>query len=596
MKKLLFLMLIAIGCSPKPAEVDPNIAAVESNLISNVHFEGDSLWNIEARMKFYGVPGATIAVIKDNKIVWTKAYGIMDKETNEPVKITTLFQAGSISKPVAAYGALKTVEMGKVNLNEDVNTYLTSWKIPDSEFTKEKKVTLEHLVSHTGGVTVHGFGGYRPDMQPPTLLQVLDGAGPANSPPIRVDKAPETGFRYSGGGYCIMQQMLIDIHGKTFPEIEQDLVLGPLDMKSSTYDQPLDAEKLKLAATGYLPNHEQTAGKRHTYPEMAAAGLWTTAEDLAKFAIDLQLTIKGESSKVLSQEMAKKMTTPVQNEKSIGLGIFMDYRKDDVYFGHGGWDEGFSSELVAHRDKGYGVVVLTNSNHPPFISEVIRSVARVYNWDNYVKSYNKLSIDTTIFKTVAGRYRNNTDGGIAITSKNGRLYFKFLRADEPTELFRVSDSTYITSESETPIQFKVKGDGGVDMLVHRGKDAEVHDKLKDDELVPYEYLLAGEYKKALKGYQALMKANPKDGSIIEQNLNQQGYNLLQSGKGKLAQDVFRINTELYPNSSNVYDSYADACKANGDTKEAIANYKKALKLDPNNKESANKLAELEKAG
>jgi CubicO group peptidase (beta-lactamase class C family) len=531
MKRILLALTIVVGCtSPdtnKNKHTDGDVTAVENNLIADVHFEDDSLWNIEQRMKFYGVPGVSIAVIKDNKIAWTKAYGIMDKETNEPVTTTTLFQAGSISKPVAAYGALKMVEMGKLDLNTDVNKYLTSWKIPDSEFTKEKKVTLEHLVSHTGGLTVHGFWGY-PEPPVPTLLQVLDGTPPANSDPIRVDKAPETGFRYSGGGYCVMQQMMIDLYGKPFPEIEKELVLGPLDMNNSTYDQPLDAEMVKKAATGYLPNHEQTKNKRHVYPEMAAAGLWTTAEDLAKFAIDIQLTLKGESSKVLSKEMATRMTTPVKNEKSIGLGIFMNDRKGEIYFGHGGWDEGFSSDMVAHREKGYGVVVLTNSNHPQFISELIRSVARVYNWDNYTTNYKKLPLDASSFGSITGRYRNGSDDTFTITSKGDRLYIKWVRAVEPSELFKISDSTYISRSDGNPVR--------------------LDQRMKDDEKVPYEYLLAGDYRKALDEYQKSIKVNPTDWRLSEQRMTGNAFDLAYMHKKKEGRELMLIVMKLYPNS------------------------------------------------
>jgi CubicO group peptidase (beta-lactamase class C family) len=595
MRKIIAVLLtVAIGCSPKTGDqsADANVTAVENSLGRQVHFEDDELWSIDARMKHYGVPGVSIAVIKDNKIIWAKAYGIMDKETNELVTTKTLFQAGSISKPVAAYGALKTVEMGKVSLTEDVNNYLTSWKLPDSEFTKDKKVTLEHLVSHTGGLTVHGFLGYSPDLPVPTAVQVLDGAPPANSPPVRVDKSPGTGFRYSGGGYTVMQQMMVDVHGKTFPEIEKELVLKPLDMDNSTYDQPLDQETVKFAATGYLPNHEQTKGKRHTYPEMAAAGLWTTAEDLAKFAIDIQKTLKGESSKVLSKEMAMRMVTPVKNEKSIGLGIFMEDHDGEIYFGHGGWDEGFSSNLIAHRDKGYGVVVLTNSNHPAFIDELIRSVARVYAWDNYTTNYNKMPIDPLLFSSITGRYSNGGDGLISITREGDKLFFKNLRADSPTELFRITDSTYLTMYENTPMQFKPGPDGSVKMIRYADR-AITHDKLKDDEKVPYEYLLEGEYRKALKGYKDLKKKDPNDNSVSEDNLNSQGYRQLEAGNNDLARNIFKINVELYPDSFNVYDSYADACRKSGDNKEAIANYKKALKINPKNEDSARKLAELE---
>ncbi|WP_159471629.1 serine hydrolase [Dyadobacter sp. 3J3] len=379
---LLLLPLWSCQDKKKLPNLLESIRSVERNLCKKGYESGDSLWNIQERMKFYGVPAVSIAVIRDNKIFWSRAYGILDKESKESASVHTLFQAGSISKPVAAYGALSEVLKGKINLDENVNTYLTSWKLPDNQFTKEKKVTLKHLLSHTGGITVHGFLGYSPDLPVPTLLQVLNGEPPANSPAIRVDKIPGKEWRYSGGGYTIMQQMLIDIEKKPFPAVMKSRVLDPLQMKNSTYDQPLPSDKLKLAATGYLPDGTMTKGKRHTYPEMAAAGLWTTSDDLARFAIDIQLTLQGEGSKVLSKTAAEQMLTPVLGTYGLGLDILKT--GGDIYFQHGGWDEGFSSHLIAHKEKGYGVVVLTNSNHPDFISELIRSVALTEQWDNYL--------------------------------------------------------------------------------------------------------------------------------------------------------------------------------------------------------------------
>lgn len=380
----IFLIVIFASCQDKNKRLNllESVRSVEKNLCKKGYQPGDSVWTIEERMKFYGVPAVSIAVIRDNKIFWSRAYGIIDKESKEPATGHTLFQAGSISKPVAAYGALFEVLKGKIDLDKNVNTYLTSWKLPDNQFTKDQKVTLKHLLSHTGGITVHGFLGYSPDLPVPTLLQVLNGAPPANSPAIRVDKVPGKEWRYSGGGYTIMQQMLIDVEKKPFPAIMKERVLDPLQMKNSTYDQPLSSDKLKLAATGYLPDGSMTKGKRHTYPEMAAAGLWTTAEDLAKFAVDLQLTLQGTSSKVLSKSAAEQMLTPVLGTYGLGLDILKT--GGDTYFQHGGWDEGFSSHLIAHKEKGYGVVILTNSNQPDFISEVIRSVALTEQWDNYL--------------------------------------------------------------------------------------------------------------------------------------------------------------------------------------------------------------------
>ena len=591
---LLFVVFLFQACTIAPKESESEIEKVENNLLIHpIYMAGDSTRSIEERMAHYGVPGVSIAVIKDNKIIWAKSYGVMDKESKQPVTNETLFQAGSISKPVASYGALKVVESGKINLDENVNTYLKSWRLPDNEFTKDKKVAIKHLLSHTGGLTVHGFPGYSPDLPMPTLIQVLNGEAPANTSSIFVDKVPEESFRYSGGGYTVMQQMLIDVEGKPFPPLLNELVLTPLDMKHSTYDQPLNETQLKMAATGYLPDGSMTKGKRHTYPEMAAAGLWTTAEDLALFAIDIQKTVKGESAKVVSQNMANKMLTPFV-EDFIGLGIFLDKHKEDIYFGHGGWDEGFSSELVAHRDKGYGVVILTNSNHPDFISELIRSVAYTYAWDNYIPQYKKLEMDTSLFSQITGRYYSSSDGLIKVYRENGRLYRKYLRGN-PLELFRISDTTFISHEEDQVIQFKTNPvDGKFNIVLYENCKGEFkHPMLSEAEKVPYEFLLIGDFDHALAGYKNLLAADPKDNSINEGNLNQQGYNLLRQKKIKLSLDVFKINMLLYPNSANVYDSYAEACMENGDKELAIVNYKKSLSLNPENKQAAKMLEELQ---
>ena len=514
-KILLYLPIFLIQfCSPSnpTRNTSDQIKKVETSLVADVYFEDEPTWTIEERMKHYHVPGVSIAVIDNFKIAWTKAYGVMDEETNEPVTTQTLFQAGSISKPVAAYGALKLVEEGKINMDEDVNTYLKSWKLPENEFNQNRKIALKHLLSHTGGVTVHGFLGYSPDLPVPTLVQVLNGEKPANSPPIRVDKVPEESFRYSGGGYCIMQQMLIDIEGKEFPIILNEKVLQPLGMTNSTYNQPLNPEQLKMAATGYLPDGTMTKGKRHTYPEMAAAGLWTTAEDLAKFAIDVQKTYKGESSTILSKEMVNRMLTPFV-EDFIGLGIFLSDYDDEIYFGHGGWDEGFSSKMGGHKTKGYGVVILTNSNHPEFIDELSRAVALTYRWDNYVSVFKKRKMDTTQFTTIRGRYKNGNDDLITIETDGNKLFRKNIRS-EATELFQVSDSTYVSHTSDQVLQFKLNpSDGRLHILVGNTRgDAQKfeHPKLTENEKIPFEFLLAGDFEKAIGEYQSLMRANPKD--------------------------------------------------------------------------------------
>lgn len=594
MKINIILFLIAgsfFSCST-PTD---KIKDVETSLIDPVYIKGDSTWTIEERMAHYGVPGVSIAVIKDSKIEWVKSYGVMDKKSKVPVTPRTLFQAGSISKPVAAYGALRLVSAGRIKLDENINTYLKSWQLPDNKFTKEKKVTLKHLLSHSGGTSVHGFLGYSPDLPVPSLSQVLNGTAPANSAAIRVDKLPGTSFRYSGGGYCIMQQMMIDQEGKPFPTIMQELVLKPLDMKNSTYDQPLEKAQISLAATGYLPDGSMTKGKRHIYPEMAAAGLWTTAEDLAKFAINIQQTLAGKNNVVLPQGTVKIMLTPYVAD-FIGLGIFLDKRKDDLYFGHGGWDEGFSSQLLAHTKKGYGVVVLTNANQPAFIEELIRAVALTYQWDNMVPIYKKAASDAASDAKIIGRYRKGNDALMNIYQKDGKLWVKNIEGSS-FELVKISDSTYITRKQNEPIQFKTnKRTRRLNLLVlnpDKGHVEATFSQMEKNEKLPTELLMDGNFDAALKAYRELMKNDPNDPALNEDKLNQKGYFLLNSGKQKFAQQIFKINMLLYPTSANVYDSYAEASMKLGELDIATANYKKTLSLNPENENAVKMLKEIQ---
>ena len=277
---------------------------------------------ILGEMRKRHVAGLSLAIIQDGKIVKARGYGVTERGGDSPVTTATLFQAGSISKSVSALGALRLVEQSKLALDEDVNARLVTWKVPVNEFTREKKVTLRGLLSHTAGLTVHGFPGYATDDPVPTVVQVLDGAKPANTKPIRVDFVPGSKWRYSGGGYTVMQQMIVDVTGKPFPRFMREAVLGPLAMKESTFEQPLPAGTAKLTATGYYGDRSPVKGRWHIYPEMAAAGLWTTPSDLARFAIGVQEALAGKSDQVLSRRMARQMLTDQKDHD--GLGVFLE--------------------------------------------------------------------------------------------------------------------------------------------------------------------------------------------------------------------------------------------------------------------------------
>ncbi len=569
------------------------IKQVENGLSNYHQIKGEPTWTIAERMEHYGVPGMSIAVIHDYKVAWTKTYGVVNKETKEPVTENTLFQAASISKPVSAYAALSLVEAGKLDLDKNVNQFLTSWYVPDNDFTKEEKVNLKHIVSHKAGLTVHGFLGYSPGLKVPTLVQLLEGKKPANSPAILVDKVPGGSMRYSGGGYCVMQQMMIDIEKKSFPEIMQAQVLAPIGMTKSTFAQPLPAEKLKLAATGYVPDGSMTKGERHTYPEMAAAGLWTNAAELAKFVIDLQQTLKGNSEKVLTRAMAKKMVTPVEGD-FIGLGVFLR----DGRFGHGGWNEGFSSEMTGHMEDGYGVVVMINANQPDFINEVIDAVSRVYNWENAApQPHEKLAFTNAEIARIAGKYAYSFDENITVYAEDGKVFLKYLTNPAPEELIKVAENKYVRRSRKAVIQFlndPLKADQSLVFLPEKEGEALDYKNVRVDaaEKLGIEWLMEGNLEKAVAIYQQKKQEQPNFMPAHEEYINRGGYQAMGNGNLDLALNIFKLNVALHPKAYNTYDSLAEAYLKKGEKELAIKNYKKSLELNPKNNNATEMLKNM----
>jgi CubicO group peptidase (beta-lactamase class C family) len=214
-------------------------------------------------MKLFNVPALSVAVIENYKIAWAKGYGVTESGGTTPVTTKTLFQAGSISKPVAAAAALHLVENRRLSLDEDVNRKLKSWKISDNDFTKQQKVTLRRLMTHTAGVNENSFYGYDVDDPIPTLMQVLNGQKPANNGPIRVDFVPGSKMRYSGGGVTIEQQLIMDITGEPFPQLMKEIVFDKISMEDSTFEQPLPPARRLDAASGTYPNGTTMHGKWH---------------------------------------------------------------------------------------------------------------------------------------------------------------------------------------------------------------------------------------------------------------------------------------------------------------------------------------------
>ncbi|HEX5273729.1 MAG TPA: serine hydrolase [Candidatus Rubrimentiphilum sp.] len=474
-------------------------------------------------MNLFRDPGLSVAVIHNFQIDWAKGYGVVERGSSVPVLPSTLFQAGSISKVVTAAGALSLVEQGALNLDEDVNKRLVSWHVPDNEFTAVEKVTLRRILSQRSGMTVHGFDGYVPGSAVPTLIEILNGEKPATNVPVRVDLIPGSKWRYSGGAVEVEQQLMEDVTGKSFPVLMKELVFDRVGMDNSTFAEPLPADWAARAASGTTFDGTTVEGKRQVMPQMAAAGLWTTATDLAKLAINIALSKRGVYHGLLSEATSREMLTPtgavgeialgnMQHVDQMGLGFFLGDASRPDLFGHIGDDPGFQGTLMMFADSGDGLVVLGNSQNAIVLSDYLQErVADAYGWKAYV----------------------------------------------------------------APDRFRVGLGEALEVVAARHGTAA-----------------------ALRAFLSVKKmpgANPVRYQPTQNTLIRLGYALLMQKKLPDAIAVMKTEVAQYPRYWNAYDSLGEMYADAGDTRNAIANYKKAIELNPQSDGSREALKRLQPA-
>jgi len=334
------------------------------------------------RMAHYAVPGVSLAFFDAHRILWTRQYGVTDAAAPRPVTAETIFQASSISKMTTAAGVLRLVRGSALALDEDVNLKLKRWKVPANAFTREQKVTVRRLLSHSAGTTVHGTGGYVRGAPLPTLRQILDGAPPADNPAVEVAATPGSDFRYSGGGYLILQQLVEDVTGEPFAETMHRLVLRPADMSHSTYAQPLPDRLLDQAAHGHSADGAPLPGGASVFPETAPAGLWSTPSDLARFAMELNREAEGRSDRILDRTLAREMLT--RQAGGWGLGVDLAAATEEPRFSHSGTNPGYQSFLIFFPERKEGLAVMTNgANQSGFVYEIVMAVAEAYGWPGF---------------------------------------------------------------------------------------------------------------------------------------------------------------------------------------------------------------------
>jgi CubicO group peptidase (beta-lactamase class C family) len=460
----LFLVLFIMGCrnTPQPRysrETEERIKQVENSLGDWVRTQNDTTWNLEERMKHHNIMGVSIAVVHDSKLEWARGYGWADVSEKRPVTDKTLFQAASISKSLNGVGVMKLVQDGKIDLNTDINQYLTSWKFPYDTVSKNKPITVAALLSHTAGLTIHGFPGYARGDSLPTVPQILDGQKPANTEAVRSFTEPGANVVYSGGGITISQLIVMDVTEEPYDEFMQKNVLGPMGMTGSFFTQPPARSDSSLLATGYKVDGTPVKGKYHVYPEQAAAGLWTNPADLCKYIVETVLSYNGKSDRVLRPEFTKLRLTPVLQDAA--AGVFVERKDSSISFSHGGANEGFTCYYVGDVISGDGMVIMTNSDNGSLSSEVANSVATVYGWKDYYQPVNKtvIDVDEAVLSRYVGKYV--AEGEVTNIKMEGRNLMVSPYPGFWVNVYFTSDTDFFVREFNGDLKFIIDAEGKV---------------------------------------------------------------------------------------------------------------------------------------
>jgi CubicO group peptidase (beta-lactamase class C family) len=461
-----FLVVLSFTFRPQQSasdhttqENDARVGRIVKGLLPAAVIKGQQVprMTLAERMKYYNTPEVSIAFFKDGRVDWARGYGLADETINKPVTPDTLFQAASISKSLTAFAALRLVQQGKLSLDEDVNLKLVSWKVPVNEFTKTEKVTLRRLLSHTAGMTVPSVGGYLAGEYMPTTAQVLNGERTSNEP-IRVDQLPGKKFRYSGGGYVVVQQLIMDVTGKSFPVLMRDIVFEPLGMTHSTFEAPLPKPLWPMAAQPYDGPHNGW----FFYSAMAPAGLWTNPSDLCLFAIGIEKAYAGQS-KLLSQALAHEMLT-YQSDEIYGLGFALGKRGHAMQFWHSGANGGYQSQFEAFPEIGEGSAVMTDGARGlGLILEIQRAIAEEYNWpDGRMETHTLADVDPATLRKYTGVYLFSGLFKMVVTLDNGQLYLQYGPfGDKPQKLLPESETRFFMTSAPFVIDFQREADGSV---------------------------------------------------------------------------------------------------------------------------------------
>ncbi|WP_051719122.1 serine hydrolase domain-containing protein [Hymenobacter sp. IS2118] len=583
--------------APVPPTVAARIRQVENSLLPYVPVAGLPGWNLRDRMKFHRVPGLSIAVIRNYQIDWVKAYGWADTTARTPVTPTTMFSAGSISKLVAAGAALLLVQQHTLDLDRPINTYLKSWQLAENNFTRQRPVSLRLLLSHQGGTSQSSYWGFVPGKGPlPSVVDILSGQPRAESRAVGVNRAPGTGFQYSGGGYLVAQLAMTDATGQDFATLTETALFRPLKMRTATFAQPLPAALQGQAAWAYSEN-SWFQGMPYLYPQQAPAGLYATPTDLARYLIEVQQAYRGRG-KLFTQATARTMLTPQVAVSSgtyreeMGLGPFLLQRADRTdensrYFEHTGVNAGFLAYALASVTGGNGVVIMMNSDGGAgeLGKELRRAVARVYQWPDFLPAaIQPVVVPVGTLDAVAGRYQRGPDEVVTFEREASHLVQR-INAGNPILTYAVGGDT--VAFTDYPMRGRFERDAAGAVTGFRMLDAEKPmPRLRPDQFLPDELLRLGRIAEAVAGYRQLQ--------LNEYQLTYMAYELFNRRPSNPAavEGLLALALEKFPQSAVVHARWGDLYLSRGDKPQALTSYQTALRLNPGDKALQEKLVTL----
>jgi CubicO group peptidase (beta-lactamase class C family) len=336
---------------------------------------------IHDRMKHYNVSGLSLALINNGNLGLTEGYGVLEAGMTSKVSNNSMFNACSISKFATATLVLKLGDEGILDLDENVNDRLISWKVPENRFTQNKKVTLRTLLSHQSGIIdpEGSFGEYNSNHGIPTMLDLLEGRKSYCPEPLEVKYEPGSDFQYSDAGFCIIEQLIEDVSGEAFKSVMNEQIFKPLNMRNSSLEYTIPADKSYNFACGHNKDGKVVDEKYPIYPHPAAAGLWSTPTEIASLVIEIISSLNGSSKLGLSRRLITEMITPQGCAPWTGLGVFLDNSAQELRISSLGWGIGFQCMMIAYPYSGNGAVIMTNTDlgvHQTkgLIGEIVKSL------------------------------------------------------------------------------------------------------------------------------------------------------------------------------------------------------------------------------